>query len=636
MSLQTSFRSPSARLGTYYAIFVSAFASLVLLLLILEQLGARKVWLSHLMIVPPLLVYVGLAMATRTLDAAEFFVVNRRVPYVFNGLAMAAATIGGVGYFSLTGTAYLIGFDALAIFLGLAGGFVFATVMFVPYLRKIGTYTLPAFLRDRFGLPMLGYVASLLLIPPAMLLLVAELSIGAFIAQLFASISFESALWLGAVVIIVVTGAGGLRSMTWVQCAQYFVALAGFLAPVVIVSVLVTNLPLPQFTLGELYERVSTLERAVGVTAGQQMPLAIALPDEEPIAAPKPFFEAFGVLHPTTFAALLFTVLAGTAVMPSLLMRVGTAQSVFEARRSMGWGALFLGLFLVSAPAYAAFSKFLTLQDLVGALPSQLPAWIDGLREAGLANIGDSNNDGVVSASEILVARDGATLALPILGELPFILVVVLATAGIAATLAAASAQAAAIGMTVGEDLFHRGLKPSASTGRRLLASRVAIAAATILAAWFVAILEFDALRTAIIALSLAASSFLPVLVLSIWWKRITGLGALAGMLAGFGIAVTVIIFAELGGDGVFLGISSLLTAVVGVPIGFAVIIGVSLAFAAPAEAYGRLVDTMRDPSGDALYDRLGHALLDERAINMPAGTDDFEEPEDVNPQRAP
>ena len=33
----------------------------------------------------------------------------------------------------------------------------------------------------------------------------------------------------------------------------------------------------------------------------------------------------------------------------------------------------------------------------------------------------------------------------------------------------------------------------------------------------------------------------------------------------------------------------------------------------------------MRDPSGDALYDRLGHALLDERAINTPAGTDDFD-----------
>lgn len=634
MSLQTSFRSPSARLGTHYAIFVSGFASLVLLLLILEQLGARKVLLSHFMIVPPLIVYVGLAMATRTLDAAEFFVVNRRVPYVFNGLAMASATIGGVGYFSVTGTAYLIGFDALAIFLGMAGGFVFATILIVPFLRKVGAYTLPGYLRDRFGLPILGYVAALLLIPPAMLLLVAELSIGAFIAQLFASVSFESALTLGAIIIIVITGAGGMRSLTWVQCAQYFVALAGFLAPVVIISVLVTNLPLPQFTLGELYERVSTLERAIGVVAGQQMPLSIALPGKLPIAAPKPFFEAFGVIHPMTFAALLFSVLAGTAVMPSLLMRAGTAPSVFESRRSMGWGALFLGIFLISAPAYAAFAKYLTLQDLVGALPSQLPNWIDGLREAGLANIGDLDGDGVVAASEILVARDGATLALPILGELPFVLVVVIATAGIAATLAAACAHASAIGLTIGEDLFHRGIRPSASPGRRLLASRVAIAGTTILAAWFVAFLEFDPLRTAILAFSLAASAYLPVLVLSIWWKGTSGIGALAGMLAGFGIAATLIVLAELGNDSTFLGLSSLLAAVIGVPIGFAVTIGVSLMFGAPSEAHSRLVDTIRDPSGDALYDRLGHALLDERASNNTTDAD-FKEPEDANPQRA-
>lgn len=634
MSLQTSFRSQGSRLGTHYAIFASAFASLVLLLLILEQLGARKVWLSHLMIVPPVLVYMGLALATRTLDASEFFVVSRRVPYVFNGLAMAAATIGGVGYFSLTGTAYLIGFDALAIFLGLAGGFVLATIMIVPYLRKVGAYTIPGYLRDRFGMPLLGYVAALLLIPPAMLILVAELSIGAFIAQLFASVSFESALWLGAVVIVVIAGAGGFRSLTWVQCAQYFVALAGFLAPVVIISVLVTNLPLPQFTLGELYERVSTLERAIGVSPGVQVSLEMALPSEAPIAAPKPFFEAFGVMHPMTFAALLFSVLAGSAVMPGLLMRAGTTPSVFEARRSMGWGVLFLGLFLISAPAYAAFAKYLTLQDLVGALPSQLPNWIDGLREAGLANIGDANGDGVVGANEILVARDGATLALPILGELPFVLVVVIAAAGIAATLAAASTQASAIGLTVGEDLLHRGFMPAASPGRRLLASRIAIMVSTIVAAWVVAFLEFDALRTAIIAFSLAASAFLPVLILSVWWKGTSGIGALFGMVAGFGTAAALVVLAEIGGGGSFLGMSSLLAAVVGVPVGFAVTVATSIVFGAPSEAHSRLVDTIRDPSGDALFDRLGHALLDERQTS-PSPPSDFKEPEDANPQRA-
>ena len=53
MALETQFRPLSPRIGTYYAIFISAFIAMVLLLLILEQLGARKLGLSHVMMVAP-------------------------------------------------------------------------------------------------------------------------------------------------------------------------------------------------------------------------------------------------------------------------------------------------------------------------------------------------------------------------------------------------------------------------------------------------------------------------------------------------------------------------------------------------------------------------------------------------------
>ena len=94
MSLQSQYRPLNPRLGTHYAIIVSAFTALVIVLALLEQLGARKLWLSHTMIVAPLFIYLIVAVLTRTLEMHEFFSAARRIPPVFGGLALAVTAIG--------------------------------------------------------------------------------------------------------------------------------------------------------------------------------------------------------------------------------------------------------------------------------------------------------------------------------------------------------------------------------------------------------------------------------------------------------------------------------------------------------------------------------------------------------------
>ena len=294
--------------------------------------------------------------------------------------------------------------------------------------------------------------------------------------------------------------------------------------------------------------------------------------------------------------------MGGSATLPSLLNRAGTAPSVFEARQSWGWGLLFLGLFLISVPAYAAFAKFLTLQDLAGTPASQLPDWIGRLREAGLADFTDKNRDGVISTAELLVSRDGVTLALPIIGNLPFIIVVLVAVGGVAATLAAGAAHCLAMGQSIGEDIYRGLIHKSATPSRRQLVTRLGCILFAVAAALFVTAQEIDVLRAAAWAMSLTASAFLPVLILSIWWKKITYLGALAGMVAGFAVALLHIAFSELAGGSLF-GVSSLLSAIIAVPIGTAAAIAVSLVGKVPAERI-EFVEQMRDPSGQALYDR--------------------------------
>lgn len=604
MSLQNQYRPLNPRLGTHYAIFVSTFTALVLVLALLEQLGARKLWLSHAMIAAPLIIYLSVAALTRTLDLHEFFSVSRRIPPVFGGLALAVTTIGGVGIFALTGSLYLIGFDALALGIGWIGGFALAAVLFVPYLRKTGAYTLPGFFRLRFKSPLLGGVASLLLLPPALILLAAELRIGAFVTSLFASVSFEVAVGCGAGVIILTLILGGLRSLTWTQSIQYTVVLAGILVPLIVVSVQETNLPLPQLTYGSLLEQNSINEVTMGTIPSQPQAMLGGLPGERPEPALKPFLQAFGALTMGNFMLLAFCVLAGTAALPGVLLRAGTAVHTPQSRRLMGWGTLFLGLFLITAPAYAVFTKFITLQQIVGISPSDLPAWIGGLKDAGLANFTDRNGDGVISARELLMSRDGVVLSLPIMAGLPFILVVFAAAAGIAATLAAGAAHSFAAASSLSDDVYHGILHRSATPGKRLIVARLAVVLLTAGTAWYVTVNDFDVLRAAILALSLSGAAFLPTLILSIWWKRMTKWGILAAMLGGSGFAFAHAMLQLSGSNALVPGLSGLLAGVVGIPAGLVIGVVVSLATPKPSAELLALADDMRDPSGEALFDK--------------------------------
>ncbi|MFQ5625143.1 MAG: VC_2705 family sodium/solute symporter, partial [Methyloligellaceae bacterium] len=594
MSLHSQYRPLNPRLGTHYAIFASTFSALLLVLALLEQLGARKLWLSHAMIVIPLFLYLTVAGLTRTLDLHEFFCVSRRIPPVFGGLALAITAIGGVGLFALTGCLVLIGFDALALAIGWIAGFALAAILFVPYLRKSGAYTLPGFFRLRFHSPLLGAVAGLLLLPPVAMLLAAELRIGAFVTSLFASVSFEVAAICGAGLIIATLVIGGLRSLTWTQSVQYLVVLSGLLVPLVVASVQATNLPLPQLTYGGLLEQMSGNELALGASPATPSPVLGGLPGERPEAVTKPFLQAFGALTKSDFVMLLMCILAGTAAMPSLLLRAGTATHTQQSRHLMGWGTLFLGLFLMTAPAYAVFAKYLALEQIAGTGPADLPGWVNGLRDAGLANISDKNGDGVISAGELLISRNGIALSLPIIAGMPFILVVFAAAAGIAATLGAGAAHAYTVGGSISDDLYHGVIHRTATPGRRLVVARLAMVLIVIGAAWYTVSYDYDILRTAISALSLTGAAFFPALLLSIWWKGTTKWGVLAAMLTGAGGAAAHM-FLQLSGTGyLWPGMNGLLAAIVGIPAGLFAGIAVSLITPKPAPESIELADDMR------------------------------------------
>jgi cation/acetate symporter len=111
---------------------------------------------------------------------------------------------------------------------------------------------------------------------------------------------------------------------------------------------------------------------------------------------------------------------------------------------------------------------------------------------------------------------------------------------------------------------------------------------------------QFDPLRLVLQAMSLSASTFFAALVLSIWWRRFTSLGAIAAMAAGFVMAG----FYQLNGLS-FLGVDALTAAAIGVPVSFGAGIAASVVSGAPSAQALETADDLRIPAGETLHSRM-------------------------------
>jgi cation/acetate symporter len=603
MAFQSHSRPANPYVGTSFATYAAVIAGLVIILVIFEQLGINSVWLGHVVIVVPVLSYVVIGFLTRTVLADEFFVSGRRVPAFYNGLGFAAASFGGIGFFALTGALFLIGFDALAIGLGLVAGLVLMAQLFVPYLRKYGAYTLPSFLGERFDSAWLRVTAGLLLLPPSMLLLSAELRIAAEILSQFVSVNFQLLILACATIVVLTNVLGGVRSLTWTSSAQMLVVFLGLLTPLVILSVMHTTLPLPQLTYGSLFNDILRVEQGSGLAEATPVALMAALPGENTLTITKPMLQLFGSVGRFDFLFLMLSVALGTAVLPAGLLRIGNSFSVTQARRSIGWGVVLMSILLMTVPAVAVFARYLLLDPIINQPLNAMPHWFKELQDAGMVQTQDLNNDGLLQLREFAVLRNGVALILPIVGELPFVLVGFAAAAGMAAALAAAGSQLVAMATSISEDLVQGLASYRLSGARRLLYARLSMIANVIIAGFIAVNVDFDLLHMGLWALSLAAGSFFAPLVLSIWWREISREAVFAGMLAGAAATLLVVLLGWLGIADSFLGISNLTAAVLGVPVGFAAAAAVAYRQRAVSPVVSEVLDEIRIPDGETVYD---------------------------------
>ena len=502
----------------------------------------------------------GLVQIAR--PVSDFYVAGRLMPALFNAMAIAVSFMAALVFVGAAGGVGPGWQGITPLLLGGGIGLILSGILLAPYLRRYGGYTLPDFLAERFGgdkVRPLAVLAVILCSFPALAMILFALGlIGTAVFALPLAVGIGG----GVAMILVCILIGGMRSLSLSQIAQYLVLLA-----VSVLAVLVVFWQTGTF---------SDTERL--------------LVDE---VVPDLGLQIFAQSDAANRFALIFCLAAGTASLPYLLMRSFTTPSAGEARISFLAAPFFAGLLCLAAPALAA------------------------LFEAARVAAGD---------------------ALSMIAE------ALLVVGAIAGLLAAGGALALSIANALSYDVYFKNVHPTASARRQLLVARLSVILVTGLAgiaAWGAA---QDMLIATGAAFSLAASAFLPVLVLGVWWKRATSDAALAGMIAGllvcfyYMIAPHVIPFAfyELSSflsnatdaqiaaydalrhnyylasgsaqDAVLAdwkeavhpianwwGVRGAFAGLFAVPVGFLVMIGVSLLTRAPSEDVQRFVNELRE-----------------------------------------
>ena len=565
--------------------------------------------------------YFGIAIWARAGSTKEFYVAGGGVHPVLNGMATAADWMSAASFISMAGLLAMGGYGASAYLMGWTGGYVLLALLLAPYLRKFGKFTVPDFIGDRFYSRTARLVAVACLIIASTTYVIGQMTGAGVAFSRFLEVSSTTGLMIAAVVVLFYAVLGGMKGITYTQVAQYVVLIIAYTIPAIFISLHLTGNPIPPLGLFSQHTESG-------------MPLLQKLDS----IVTELGFTAYTADIPNKLNMFLFTLslMIGTAGLPHVIIRFFTVPKVSDARSSAGWALVFIALLYTTAPAVGSMAR-INLVDTVypqGTAAASIdyearPEWMKSWETTGLLKFEDKNNDGKIQyyndksqtfaatatergwqGNELTVNNDILVLANPEIANLPSWVIGLIAAGGLAAALSTAAGLLLAISSAISHDLIKKTLKPNISEKGELMAARVSMTVAIVVATWLGINPPGFAAQVVALAFGIAGASIFPALMMGIFSKRINSTGATAGMLAGL-ISTCVYIFLYLGwffipGTNTFenveanwlLGISPLSFGAVGAMINFTVAFIVSSAGKAPPQNIQDLVESVRYPRG--------------------------------------
>jgi|GEM_PF-6724058 len=577
--------------------FIALTATYLLIANILEIIGLDLTELIAMVLFVPIMVYLVVAYTNRISgswgqeDLGQFTQAGGGIDSWTNAMAGAAEWFSLAFIITLFAALSMTNHDAVAILTGVFCGFAVISMVIIPRLSDRFPLTLSKIISTNLsnsGVDVRSTQLSIaaIVVVCSMVFLVAQVEAGSDIITLYFPINrnWAGILLLTPVIITVVSG--GMRSLTIANMLLIWFIGATILVPLVWLSIDITGIPIPQLSFGNgALQPLQLLERQlVQINSGE-----LGKEFEQ-----GNFTQVAGFM---SFLASVVCVMAATSMMPQLYSRVSCSSDISARMRSTGWMMLFIALLASALPAFVIFTKFEIYHDLIGLPLIRLENEIDWL--LNWATMGDGqlalicgqpavDIDAIISAcgndpDYVLIPSDLTINSLvPLLGigeitDMPAIISALSFAGLLSASTTAAAISMMVIANSISEFLFvdksettdkqvDYATTLSASSmpvipateqsttpiARHLFVSRLmllAMAASSICLAGFIAV---PATHLFLWALLLLAGTVFPVMVLVLWWKKMTELGVLMGIISAVSTSFYLIISMEFGSDWVF------------------------------------------------------------------------------------
>jgi cation/acetate symporter len=552
-------------------------------------------------VVPVLLVtlLIGARGVAAMRTTSDFLVASRRISPTVNAAAVSGEYLSAASFLGIAGLVVKDGVGALWYPVGFAAGYVAMLALVAAPMRRTGALTVPDFADARLGSAPLRTLSALVVLVIGCLYLVPQFAAAGQVLGLVSGTPYWVGVVLAGAAVSITLALGGMRAATYVQAFQFVLKLVLFIVPAlwlvlqvgpdtrrdalapVEFSRFAAATPV-QFRLDTTFDVDEPTRVSVGggptqllapgrhvadagstwvFDAGAAVPRIGGGPPGGPGWA-RPLLDPSDAGHPllSTWSVLVATVL-GTMGLPHILIRFHTSPDGRGARRTAAITVALLG----------AFYLFPGVYGLLGAV--------------------------LVPELYLSGATDTVVVALPAKvdqGPVGSLFTALLTAGAFAAFLATSLGLLLAVSGALSHDLVPGSL-------RRLRFTPLAAAGGVVLLALPAASIDVGVLVTS--AFAVAASTFCPLLVLGIWWPRLTAGGAMVGMVVGLLASAGVI------GVDLLLGPPPGLTAILlgqpalwSVPLAFATMVLVSLGGRPPAGAAAamlRLHLDERDASGE-------------------------------------
>jgi len=426
--------------------------------------------------------------ARRSSGASAYFAANRRITAWQNGVAVAGDYMSAASFLGIAGMIAFSGYDGFMYSVGFLVAYLAVLLIVAEPLRNTGKYTMADVLAFRLSPRPVRAMASLSTLTVSTFYMIAQMvGAGVLVSSLLkgAGISYGVAVSGVGVLMIVYVVFGGMLATTWVQIIKAILLILGtcFLSILVLAHF--------HFDLGEFFKAVGHVTYTDKVTK-----LPVTKDFLNPGLKYKPPYGALDLM--SLGLALVF----GTAGLPHILIRFYTVPDAKTARISVVWAMVIIGLFYI-------MTTFLGF---------------------GAATI---------VGPDFITAHGGTNMSAPLLakalgGDIFFAFISSIAFATILAVVAGLTISASSsFAHDFYTNVIHHGRERK--PGEEVFVARITAFVVGAISIALAIVLGPGANVAFLVGLAfaVAASANLPVVVLSIFWKRFNTSGAVIGLATG-------------------------------------------------------------------------------------------------------